>query len=138
MTSHPQGRFDTDKVLEALRRRIRREGLSLRQVEERLGRKGDYLRQVLAGKIELRWEHIAGILTALGVHPVEFFTAIYGPAPARAAAAEPETTPYTTSRQLVRWSSLRVLIWEFKEKGIFTAEEAERLLAKLESEVPPI
>lgn len=137
MDSPSSGRNDVEKVQEALKRRIRREGLTLRQVEERLGRKGDYLRQVLAGKIELKWEHVAGVLAALGVHPVEFFVEVYGRPPGRPDELGSELMPFPSSRHLVRWSSLRVLIWEFKEKGIFTAEEAELLLAKLENAVPP-
>ncbi len=42
---------------------------------------------MLAGKIDLRWDHVAGILAALGVHPVEFFEEIYGPTPSRTAPA---------------------------------------------------
>ena len=132
-----QAQADVEKVLEALRRAIRREGMTLRQVEQALGRKGDYLRQVMSGKIELRWEHIVGILAAVGVHPVDFFEEVYGLPSDRPAPPTVESL-YELSSQLVRWSSLRVLIWEFKEKGVFSEQEAESLIARMESEAPPL
>ena len=109
MERRPPGKLDSDTLREALRRRIRREDMTKRQVEERLGRKGDYLRQVLSGRSSLKWDHVAGILAVLGIHPVEFFEEIYGPPPSRAAPAAFAAAPYGTSGQLVRWSSLQAL-----------------------------
>ena len=126
------------KVLDALKRRLRREDLTQQELGERLGWKGDYVRQVLGSRVELRYEHVVAFLTSLGVHPVEFFEEVYGLPPGRPKPLPPEVLPEDPGRYLIHWSSLRVLIWELKEKGIFTAEEAERLLGKLENAVPPV
>src|SRR5688572_24633844 len=123
-----RAKTETKRVLAALREHVRRKGLSLRQVEQRLGRRHDYLRQVFGGAIELRFEHVAGILAALDVSPVEFFEEVYGPPDLRGKpSGEPPHPAYPLSARLVRHASLRVLIWRLKEKGIFTDEEIERL-----------
>lgn len=126
------------EALEALRRRIRRAGLTQEDVGRRLGWTGDYVRQLLAAKIGLQYQHVTKLLEALAVHPVEFFEELYGPPPGRPAYPSTEDLARHPSVQLVRWSGLRVLIWELMEKGIFTAEEAERLLEKLQQVPPPL
>lgn len=133
-----QARLEVDRVREALERRVRRAGLGVGEVEERLDWPAGTLEQALGGSAELRFEHIAGVLAALGLHPMEFFAEIYGPPPPGPEREAAEHPTYELSSQLVRWSSLRVLIWDFKEKGVFTEEEAEKLLAKMSSELPPI
>ncbi|HEX5761330.1 MAG TPA: hypothetical protein VF121_19260 [Thermoanaerobaculia bacterium] len=126
-------------MLAALRTHIRRAGLSFRQVEQRLGQRHDYLRQVLSGAIELRYEHVAGVLAALDVAPVEFFEEVYGPPDLRGRpTAEPPHPAYPLSARLVRHASLRVLIWRLKEKGIFSEEEVEHIFAELDREKPLI
>lgn len=134
-----QARAETERVLAALREHIRRNGLSFRQIEQRLGRRHDYLRQVFSGAIELRYEHIAGVLAALDVSPVEFFEEVYGPPDLRGRpATEPPHPAYPLSARLVRHASLRVLIWRLREKGIFSDEEVERLFAELDRQVPEV
>jgi len=131
-----QARSEVERVIEALKRRIRAEGFRLRQIEERLGQTRDYLRQVLSGKIELKYEHIAGILAAMKVEPMDFFAEVYGPSHLRRGEEPPL---YHYSYQLVFWSSLRAIIRELEEKGVFSKDEAARLLARLETppEPPP-
>ena len=112
---------ETQRVRTVLRELIRRKRMSLREAGVLIGRRHDYLRQVFSGAIELRYLHVAGILAALDVSPVEFFEEVYGPPGVRG-----------NSGRLVRHASLRVLIWRLREKGIFSDEEVECLFAELD------
>jgi transcriptional regulator with XRE-family HTH domain len=133
VTPAQQAKSEVERVIEGLKRRIQAEGFRLRQIEERLGQNPAYLRQVLSGKIELRYEHVAGILAAIKVKPMDFFTDVYGPADFGRGEHPPS---FDYSLALVFWSSLREIIRELAEKGVFTKEEADRLLKRLESEPP--
>ena len=134
-----QAEAENQRVRSALRELIRRKRMSLREVGILIGRRHDYLRQVFSGAIELRYVHIAGILAALDVSPVEFFEEVYGPPDVRGKpAAAPPHPAYPLSARLVRHASLRVLIWRLKEKGIFSDEEIERLFAELDREMPEV
>ncbi len=131
--------MSVERTRHALERRIRRAGLGAAEIEERLGWEPGSLEQALSGQTEMRFAHVAGALVVLDLHPTEFFSEIHGLPPVPPEQREGAEHPsYELSSQLVRWSSLRVLVWECKEKGVFTEEEAEKLLANLERQAPAI
>lgn len=65
------------RILEEMRRLIRREGLSQRQVEKRVGFSKGYLSQLLARNMDLKFWHIAAVLRALDYSPRRFFSEVY-------------------------------------------------------------
>jgi transcriptional regulator with XRE-family HTH domain len=134
MPSSPDERAarETRRVLDALRQRIRLAGLSLRDVERRMGKRHDYLRQVFAGDIELRYEHIAGILAALEVPPADFFAEVYGLPSVFAPGTVPPSFPL--SALLIAHGTLSVLIWRLRDKGLISDEIVEKLIAELQHE----
>jgi transcriptional regulator with XRE-family HTH domain len=132
MPPEPRGAEDVRKISEALRRKIREHGLTLEQVEQRAGMGREYLRQVLRGTLKLRVEHVAAVLSALEIPPIEFYVEVYGP-PRSARYGEPDHDPtFSTTMRVMHRSLLRRMIWKLKEKGVFTPEEADRMLEDLE------
>jgi transcriptional regulator with XRE-family HTH domain len=119
-------------MAEALKRKIREAGSSVREVEERAGMTRDYLRQVLRGSMKLRMEHVVAILEVIGVPPIEFFVEVYGPPRPAFLPDGPEHHTFGTTVRVMHRSLLRRLIWRLKERGIFTAEEAMHMLEELE------
>lgn len=128
---------EVGQVLTALGRRMRYAGLTGEDIARRLGWTGDYARQVLNGRVKLRYQHVTQLLGALGVHPVEFFEEIFGPPPGRPARLPAAGVSAHATVGLFRWSGLHVFVAELQEKGIFTAEEAARLLEKLDGAALP-
>lgn len=133
MPPDPRGQEDARKVAQALKRKIREKGLTYQQVEERAGMGRDYLRQVLRGTLKLRVEHVAAVLSALDISPIDFYLEVYGPprTPLYARETAEDQSLRTTLREMHR-SFLRKMIWKLQEKGIFTADEADRMLEELE------
>ena len=117
-----RAREEARQVREQLRVAIQRAGLSLRDVERQLGRHRDYLRQVLGGTIELRYEHVAGILAALGIPPMVFFAEIYGAPP------EPRA-PLRSLGEFASKSDLHALFALLLDKGVVSGRDALRLWA---------
>ena len=62
-----------------LARRMRAEGRSQREVAKSLGVSLSHLNKVLAGRHPLKIERLYGLLGALGIRPVDFFTELHGP-----------------------------------------------------------
>src|SRR5688500_5157940 len=81
------------EIARALQRQIRLAGLSYSEVERRLGMGRDYLRQLLAGRVDLKAKHVLGVLAAIGVEPADFFAELLGP-PLRAPASPPSASPF--------------------------------------------
>ncbi len=125
------------QVLAALGRRMRSAGLTGEDIGHRLGWTGDYARQVLNGRVKLRYEHVTQLLGALDVHPVEFFAELFGLPPDRTPWLPAAAVREHPAAGLFRWSGLYVLVEELEVKGIFTAEEAARLREKLEGAAAP-
>ena len=133
MPPEPRGQEDARKVAEVLRRKIREHGLTYEQVEQRAGMGREYLRQVLRGTLKLRVEHVAAVLAALDIPPIEFYVEVYGPPRADLYPGEPAADrTYRTTVRVIHRSLLRQMIWKLKEKGVFTPEEADRMLQELE------
>jgi transcriptional regulator with XRE-family HTH domain len=133
MPPEPRGAEDVRKISEALRRKIREHGLTLEQAEQRAGMGREYLRQVLRGTLKLRVEHVAAVLAALDIPPIEFYVDVYGPPRSARFAAEPDDDhTFRTTVRVMHRSLLRRMIWKLKEKGVFTPEEADRMLEELE------
>ncbi|HEX5761077.1 MAG TPA: helix-turn-helix transcriptional regulator [Thermoanaerobaculia bacterium] len=138
MPPDPRGQEDARKVAQALKRKIREKALTYQQVEERAGMGRDYLRQVLRGTLKLRVEHVAAVLSALDIPPIEFYVEVYGAPRAPLYAREPpEDQGLRTTVGVVHRSLLRRTISKLKEKGIFTSDEADGMLAELEQTMRP-
>jgi transcriptional regulator with XRE-family HTH domain len=123
---------ETRRVLDALRQRIRLAGLSFRDVERRMGMRHDYLRQVFAGDIELRYEHITGILAALDLPEADFFAEVYGLPKVFTPGSVPPS--YPLSALLIAHGTLSMLIWRLHDKGLISAEVVALLIAELQHE----
>ena len=67
----------TSRVLERLRLKIQRSGITQRAVEERGGFSRGYLSQLFGGAVELKYWHVLAILYALEVEPSEFFGELF-------------------------------------------------------------
>ncbi|MGH2668440.1 MAG: helix-turn-helix domain-containing protein [bacterium] len=134
---HPQQKAEDGgrEVAEALRRKIRQAGLSYSEVERRLGMGRDYLRQLLAGRVDLKVKHVFGVLAALGVEPADFFAELLGPPTLAATAARtgyafhPE---FPASLLGVQSGVLWFLARKLKDKGLFTDDEVDSLVREFE------
>ncbi len=119
------------KVSQALRERVRRQGLTLRDVEDRLDMARDYLSQLIRGTVDLKLKHVLAILDAISVRPEEFFAGVYGLAPAaEVARLEFQTDNFRLDR-LVMIDMVHV----FYGKGLLTREEAEDYINRLRNPV---
>jgi len=125
---------ETRKVLEALQKRIRESGRSYREVEKRAQIGQDYLRQVLRGSVQLKVAHVLAVLRAIELPPGDFFHEALGPhLPPSPAREEPgENDPTATAVGVLQRATLRMMIWKCKDDGVFTSEEAQRLLETLD------
>jgi transcriptional regulator with XRE-family HTH domain len=63
----------TAHLSHTLKTAIKTMGLSLREVEKRLGMSRGYLTRLFGGEIDLKVDHVADIAEALGVEPEEIF-----------------------------------------------------------------
>lgn len=68
---------EIDQLVIVLRAAIRALGLSVREVERRMGFSAGYLSRVLSGKVELRVDHVCGIAESIGLKPSEVFQAAF-------------------------------------------------------------
>ena len=66
-----------ERVIRMLRTALRLLGLTNREIERRLGYTPSYLTRLFSGQIELRFEHIAEIVDAMGMTTEEFFQFAY-------------------------------------------------------------
>ncbi len=115
------------KLSRALRERIHREGLTFRDVEDRLEMGRDYLSQLFRGSVDLKLKHVMAILDAIGVAPEEFFAAVYALAPASEVARLEFETDVGRVERLV----MRDLVHVLFGKGLLTRQEAEDYLSRL-------
>lgn len=126
---------DVAKISAALRERVRAGGLTLRAVEDRLGMGRNYLRQLLSGAVDLKLKHLLAVLQVLGESPADFLARVYGAPSAQRpqpAADDPQSRAAIRAAQR---STLRVIVWKLREKGIFSEEETGRMLAQLDVEM---
>jgi transcriptional regulator with XRE-family HTH domain len=127
---HPRQKAEDGgrELAEALKRRIRQAGLSYSEVERRLGMGKDYLRQILAGRVDLKVKHVLGVLAAIGVEPADFFAELLGP-PTLASTAgrtgyafHPE---FPATLRDVQGAAMWFLARRLREKGILTDDEVD-------------
>ena len=69
--------LEVEQLATVLKAAIRALGLSVREVERRLGFSAGYLSRVLGGKVELRVDHVARIAHSIGLKPAEVFQAAF-------------------------------------------------------------
>jgi transcriptional regulator with XRE-family HTH domain len=131
---HPfeRAKPESRKWSEALERKIRHAGLSLRDVEQKLGTGRDYLRHVLSGRLELKAKHILGILAALEVPPPEFFGEIYGLVPPDSLAGEPIHPSFAVAGRKVEKRAVWFIARKLEQAGIISAEDVEAWVAEWE------
>ncbi|MGH9362611.1 MAG: helix-turn-helix domain-containing protein [Thermoanaerobaculia bacterium] len=130
MNPTPVVELAVERIRRALRRRIRDEGKSLREVEDRLGVGRDYLSQLLRGSMDLKAKHLFALFEVLEMEPGEFFLALF---PVRGPQKRLDEE-FIAVRQDVSIAVLRKLVWTLQERGLISAEEGERLLAPLEAQ----
>ncbi|MGH9361918.1 MAG: helix-turn-helix domain-containing protein [Thermoanaerobaculia bacterium] len=120
------------RLRRALRERIRDAGLSLREVETRLGMGTDYLSQLLRGSMDLKAKHLFAVLELLQVDPGEFFLELYP-----SAAPQPRLDEeFIAVRQDVSIAVISNIVRTLQERGFISAEEAQRLLEPFETQEP--
>src|SRR5262245_40623441 len=108
-------REERDRLIRMLRTAMRLLGFTNREIERRLGYTPSYLTRLLSGQIELRFEHIVEIASAMGMTVAEFFQFAYPLAeePLSEAAQQledvlEELRPFAPSRRLPgNWTSER-------------------------------
>lgn len=64
-------------LMEVLALKIRRQRVTRRSIEQRMGWSHGYMTRLMSGVIELKLRHIFDILTMIGVSPAEFFAEVY-------------------------------------------------------------
>jgi transcriptional regulator with XRE-family HTH domain len=138
---HPgqKGEEGGRELTQALQRQIRLAGLSYSEVERRLGMGRDYLRQLLAGRVDLKVKHVLGVLAAIGVEPADFFAGHFGPP--SLASVEARTghafEPEFPARLLrVQSAALWFLARKLRDKGLLTDGEVESYVREFESGGP--
>jgi transcriptional regulator with XRE-family HTH domain len=138
---HPRLRAEEGgrELAEALQRRIRQAGVSYAEVERRLGMGRDYLRQLLAGRVDLKVKHVLGVLAAIGVEPADFFAELYGPPPLAAVTArtgyafDPDFPPRLLR---VQSAALWFLAKKLRDKGVFSDDEVDAFVREFEKGGP--
>jgi len=70
-------RVEKERLIRMLRTALRLLGLTNREIERRLGYTPSYLTRLFSGQIELRFEHVADIVNAMGMTVAEFFQFAY-------------------------------------------------------------
>ncbi len=130
MKAIPEAREQVEKVSQAVQRHIREQGLTYRDVEDRLEMGRDYLSQLLRGSVDLKLKHLMGILAETDLPPERFFARVYGLlTPEQGARLEFEKDMATVERTVVR-----DLIWTFRKKGLLSEDETAVFLGKLDHE----
>ncbi|MGH9362316.1 MAG: helix-turn-helix domain-containing protein [Thermoanaerobaculia bacterium] len=128
MNPSPNAEQELTRLRRALRERIRDAGLSLREVETRLGMGTDYLSQLLRGSMDLKAKHLFAVLELLEVDAGEFFLGLFP-----AAAPQPRLDEeFIAVRQDVSIAVIRSIVRALQERGFISAEEAQRLLEPFE------
>ena len=64
---------ETQHMLDVLRIAMRVLGVTVRELEKRVGISSSYLSRLLAGKLPLRFDHVIQIAHALGLEPAHLF-----------------------------------------------------------------
>ena len=125
---------ETRRILEALKERIRESGKSYREVEKSAQIGQDYLRQVLRGSVQLKVAHVLAVLRAIELPPGDFFQGALGPSPTPPVVREEagQDDPTASAVGVLQSATLRMMIWKCKDDGVFTPEEAQRLLETLD------
>ncbi|MEM6456183.1 MAG: helix-turn-helix transcriptional regulator [Acidobacteriota bacterium] len=70
---------ETRRMIARLRRLVDRSPLTRRQVEVRAGFSRGYITQLFAERIDLKYQHVIAILSALDLSPARFFRQAYPP-----------------------------------------------------------
>ncbi len=111
--------FEVERLRDRLWVKIAESEVSQREVARRMGEHPDYVNQVLRGNLELKVEHVLGILAALKVQPAAFFEELYGVGGrlARLADLDEELFPGVTRRELMR-------LFQQGVRDVRTAQEA--------------
>ncbi len=123
----------------ALRRAIRREGLSYSEVERRVGMGKDYLRQLLSGRVDLKIKHVLAVLTAIRVSPADFFAEVFGPptvgmvSRSTGYSFQPEFPSYLFG---VQNAALWFLARKLRDKGVLSEEEIDGLMREFQKAGP--
>jgi transcriptional regulator with XRE-family HTH domain len=65
------------RLVQALKRRVRMHGVSIRSLEKRMGVGDSVFNKVLKGEVTLQLRHVLMICDALGVDWKEFFAEVY-------------------------------------------------------------
>jgi transcriptional regulator with XRE-family HTH domain len=68
---------ETERIIRMLRTALRLLGFTNREIERRLGYTPSYLTRLFSGQIELRFEHVVEIASAIGMTAEEFFQFAY-------------------------------------------------------------
>jgi transcriptional regulator with XRE-family HTH domain len=97
---------ETSRLVEALARKVRESGVSVRSLEKKMGVGDSVFSKVLKGKITLQVRHILLICTALGIDWKDFFADVYGlggsKEPAAPAVAPKLVTEAELDRRVIR------------------------------------
>jgi transcriptional regulator with XRE-family HTH domain len=72
----------TTRLNQVLKTSIRALGLTLREVERRLGMSRGYLSRLFAGEMDLKVDHVVEIAEILGIEPEEIFRLAFPSSPA--------------------------------------------------------
>lgn len=78
LAPRPDHQGEVQRLLDRLYLKVAESGMSQREICRRLGEHEDLVNQVLNGRIELRVEHVLGILRVVGIDPASFFAEFYG------------------------------------------------------------
>ncbi|MGH7561868.1 MAG: helix-turn-helix domain-containing protein [Gemmatimonadales bacterium] len=120
------------KYLDALQRKIRQSGRTLRDVEGKLGTGRDYLRHLLSGRLEIKLKHVLGILAVLEVPPAEFFGEIYGLVHPDSLPGEPIPPQFAVANRKLETGAVWFIARKLQEEGIIGAEEVAAWVAEWE------
>lgn len=72
-----QSKEETERIIRMLRTALRLLGFTNREIERRLSYTPSYLTRLFSGQIELRFEHVVDIASAMGLTAEEFFQFAY-------------------------------------------------------------
>jgi transcriptional regulator with XRE-family HTH domain len=125
-----------ERLRRALRHRIRDAGVSMREMEDRLGMGRDYLSQLLRGSMDLKAKHVLGVLAELGADPGEFFAELFPSTLALHLDQARQDEEFIAIRQDISIEVIRNIVRTLRERGFISAEEAARLLEPFEMQPP--
>ncbi|RMH23482.1 MAG: XRE family transcriptional regulator [Acidobacteria bacterium] len=122
-------RYECRRVLDEIRRLIKRSPFSQRQVEARAGFSRGYLSQLLAENLDLKLVHIIAILEVLEVSPGHFFRTLY-PDPRESALAR-----FKSRSQLAASAALNRDLDALYDAGLESLKQLRRRLERCEDAV---